>query len=190
MDSADLTFIDIRTSLDLINYCSVCLSQKLDARLGGTPRPAMDSKSDKPTDHHRFSNSSTDSRRTSVTYHTAHFGPHLFPNTSFLDISPPSIGGEGIPPNPCTVSESPAYFKNHVPPSRLTGTFCHSVYVLATIFTPYWRDLDNQSYRLLNTRQMTSLQKAQCTNDIDRVVGICPTLRNLMSQKPAALLRF
>lgn len=49
MDSDDLTFDDIRRSLNLLKHCSVCLYQGMDARLERTPRPAMDRKMNIPT---------------------------------------------------------------------------------------------------------------------------------------------
>lgn len=98
--SGDLTFDSIRTSLHLLKHRSIHLSLEIDARLEGPPRFAMDSKIDILTDNHGPSNSSTNLRLSSATYHTARFRTLPFPNTPFTTISPPSIG-EGGAFRPC-----------------------------------------------------------------------------------------
>lgn len=49
MDCANFTIEDIKMSLDLLKHRSVCISQKVDSRLEGPFRPAMDWKMDIPT---------------------------------------------------------------------------------------------------------------------------------------------
>lgn len=57
-------------------------------------------------DHGRYS-FNTHFRRSSATYHSAHFGQLPFPNTLFSAVKPPRIGVEGVPPILRTVSDYP-----------------------------------------------------------------------------------
>lgn len=138
--------------LYLHNHRSTCLSRKVNARLKGPFRLAMDRKMSSMTGDHGLTASNSSS---SATYLTALSGPHSFPNTPFPAFSPPLLGLEGVPRIFPTVSDFIAVFKDlSATSSRLLGPYCPDGQVQETIFSPFLELRIIVLICLLDTRQM------------------------------------
>lgn len=192
MDDTDLTFDNIKKSLELLEHCSICLSQEGDARLKGPTCSALDRKLNIPTQDHGPFNPNNSFRRSSATYLTYISGPHFFSITLFLAIPLSSINLEGDPPIPSTVSNFPALFQDSSATfSKSPGPFCPGAQVQETIFIRFSRIQNSFSYYLLSTSRMILLLEAWGIRETEgRVVGFCPTPRSFIRQKPIALLDF
>lgn len=137
LESADLTFNDISMSLGLMKHCSIRLSQKVDNRLKGPPRPAMGREMDIPTEENGPLNSNTNSKQSSAIYYNAHSGPLPIPNNFFPTIPRSSIDLERVSPIFPTVSNSTTLFQHSSAIiSRSLGQYCPGVQVQETILTP------------------------------------------------------
>lgn len=130
LDSASLTFDNIRMSLELLKHRSVCLYQEINARMGGLSYPAMNQRMNTLADDQGPSISNTTFRLPFGTYRIAHSGFLPFPNTTFHAIPPYPTSVEGVPPIPSTLSDSVSLFLDPSATStRSLGFFCSRVEV-------------------------------------------------------------
>lgn len=121
----------------------------------------MNRKMNIPTDDRGPFHSNINFKQSSSTYYIANYRPLPFPNTPFLAISPRPIRVEGAPPIRCTVSDTPALFRDlSATPMRMLGRFCPVVQIQETILTHFSRVVDYGSYCVVNTTHMISLSES------------------------------
>lgn len=164
--------------MDLLLHRSVCLSQNLDARLEEPHRSGINRKMDSPNDDHGPSSPNNNFRRPSAFYSAVYFGWFFFQRTPFPAIFWPSFSMDGVPPISTTVSDFSVLFQNPSAISwHLLVPYSRGVLVQKTNLTSVSRVVDYPSYCLLDSKQMTMLQKARWNQDTKkRVEGFCPHL--------------
>lgn len=152
MNSADLTFDDMKLLLGLLEHHYNCLSQEVDAQLEQPHHTAMNRKMDILTDNHEASTSNTYFRRLSATYDTTHSGPLPFLGTLFSTIPPPSVSVEGATSICTTVSDSEVFENLRATTSWSHVSYCTGIQFQEAILVSSLRVEDYRYYCLLNTK--------------------------------------
>lgn len=153
MDSADLTFNDIKISLDLLKHRSGCLSQKVDSRLEGTLRPAMDQKMYTRLMITDLLNLSLISEDCELPTTLPIPDPFPFKTLYSLLFHRLLLVWRAFCPFVSLYAcDSLALLQNpSATPALLPGSFCPSDHAQKLSLTPFLRVADNRLYRLRNT---------------------------------------